>query len=90
MVGVAADQRIKPGENVLTAGGDMIFPRGLPVGVVEKVLRDPDRDGLVDIILTPAAHLNRLDEVLVITSTEPRFPPEQQQDLAASDSLKAP
>ena len=39
-----ADQRIQPGEKVLTAGGDLIFPRGLPVGVVEKVVRDPDRD----------------------------------------------
>ncbi len=89
VVSVAADQRIKPGEKVLTAGGDMIFPRGLPVGVIDKVLRDPDRDGLVDIILAPAAHLNRLDEVLVITSTEPRFPPEQQRDLAASDALRS-
>ena len=88
VVGVTADQRIKPGENVLTAGGDMIFPRGLPVGVVEKVLRDPDRDGLVDILLKPAAHLNRLDEVLVITSTEPRFPPDQQKDIAVSNTLE--
>lgn len=86
VVGVTADQRIKPGEHVQTAGGDLIFPRGLPVGVVKKVVRDPDRDGLVDIILTPAAPLDRLDEVLVITSTEPRFPPQQEQDLAASQS----
>jgi len=88
VVGVATDQRIKPGENVLTAGGDMIFPRGLPVGVVEKVERDPDRDGLVDVLLKPAAHLNRLDEVLVITSTEPRFPPDQQKDIAVSNTLE--
>jgi len=54
------------------------------VGVVKKVVRDPDRDGLVDIILTPAAPLDRLDEVLVITSTEPRFPPQDEKDLAAS------
>jgi len=86
VVGVTADQRIQPGEHVLTAGGDLIFPRGLPVGVVKKVVRDPDRDGLVDIILTPAAPLDRLDEVLVITSTEPRFSPQQEQDLAASAS----
>jgi rod shape-determining protein MreC len=86
VVGVTADQRIKPGEHVQTAGGDLIFPRGLPVGAVKKVVRDPDRDGLVDIILTPAAPLDRLDEVLVITSTEPRFPPQQEQDLAASQS----
>ncbi len=86
VVGVTADQRIQPGEHVLTAGGDLIFPRGLHVGVVKKVVRDPDRDGLVDIILTPAAALDRLDEVLVITSTEPRFSPQQEQDLAASAS----
>ena len=84
VVGVTADQRIQPGEHVLTAGGDLIFPRGLPVGVVEEVERDPDRDGLVDIILKPAAHLDRLDEVLVITSTEPRFSPQEQQDINTS------
>jgi rod shape-determining protein MreC len=95
VVGVTADQRIKPGENVLTAGGDLIFPRGLPVGVVEKVVRDPDSDGLIDIVIQPAAHLDRLDEVLVITSTQPRFPQQAQQDMAesaqaaANDQLKA-
>jgi rod shape-determining protein MreC len=84
VVGVAADQRIKPGEKVLTAGGDLIFPRGLPVGVVDKVVSDPERDGLIDIVVKPAAHLDRLDEVLVITSTEPRFSAQEQQDMAAS------
>jgi rod shape-determining protein MreC len=57
------------------------------VGVVQKVIPDPDRDGLIDVIVKPAAHLDRLDEVLVITSTTPRFSPEQQQDLATSESL---
>jgi rod shape-determining protein MreC len=95
VVGVTADQRIKPGENVLTAGGDLIFPRGLPVGTVEKVVRDPDQDGLIDILVKPAAHLDRLDEVLVITSTQPRFSPKEQQDInessqaAANDPTKA-
>jgi len=88
VVGIVADQRIQPGEKVLTAGGDLIFPRGLPVGVVEKVVNDPERDGMIDIIVKPAAHLERLDEVLVITSTEPRFSPQEQQDLAASESQK--
>ena len=77
IVGILADQRIQPGEKVLTAGGDQIFPRGLPVGVVEKVVRDPERDSFINVIVKPAAHLNRLDEVLIITSHEPRFPPEQ-------------
>jgi rod shape-determining protein MreC len=73
---------------VLTAGGDLIFPRGLPVGVVEKVVPDPDRDSFIDVIVKPAAHLDRLDEVVVITATEPRFSPEQQQDLTTSETLK--
>jgi rod shape-determining protein MreC len=88
IVDVISDQRIKPGEKVVTAGGDQIFPRGLPVGTVEKVVNDPDRDGFVDVILTPAAHLNQLDEVLIITAMEPRFPPDQQQDMATSEALK--
>jgi rod shape-determining protein MreC len=36
----------------------------------------------------PAAHLDRLDEVLVITNTQPRFSSEQQQDLATSEAVK--
>jgi rod shape-determining protein MreC len=90
IVGILADQRIQPGEKVLTAGGDQIFPRGLPVGVVEKVVRDPDRDAFIDIIVKPAARLDRLDEVVVITSTTPKLSPEQQQDLATSEALKGP
>ena len=88
VTGVTADQRIKPGEQVLTAGGDLIFPRGLPVGSVERVAADPENDGLVDIYLKPAAHLDRLDEVLVITSTQPRFSQQDQQDIATSETEK--
>jgi rod shape-determining protein MreC len=88
IVGILADERIKPGEKVFTAGGDLIFPRGLPVGVIEKVVRDPERDAFIDIIVKSAAHLDRLDEVLVITNTQPRFSPEQQQDLATSEAVK--
>ncbi len=85
---VIRDQRIQAGEKVLTAGGDQIFPRGLAVGTVEKVVNDPERDGFVDVIVKSAAHLDQLDEVLVVTSTEPRFPQDQQQDMAASEALK--
>ena len=90
IVGILADQRIQPGEKVLTAGGDQVFPRGLPVGVVEKVVRDPDRDSFIDVMVKPASRLERLDEVLVITSTQPRFSDWQQQDLAVSEAEKGP
>lgn len=90
VVGLMADERIKPGEKVLTAGGDMIFPRGLPVGTVKRVLPDPNRDSFIDVILTPAAHLDRLDEVLVITSTGAQMPAQEQKDIATSEKLKGP
>ena len=90
IVGLLADQRIQPGEKVLTAGGDLIFPRGLPVGTVQKVVTDPERDSFIVVMVKPAAHLERLDEVLIITSTEPRFPANAQQDMATSQALKGP
>jgi rod shape-determining protein MreC len=49
---------------------------------------DPERDGFIEVVVKPAAHLDQLDEVLVVTSTEPRFPPDQQQDIATSEALK--
>jgi rod shape-determining protein MreC len=88
ITGLMSDQRIKPGEKVLTAGGDLIFPRGLPVGTVQKVVADPERDSFINVMLAPAAHLNQLDEVLVITSTSPRFPDQDKQDMATSEELK--
>jgi rod shape-determining protein MreC len=88
IVGLTTDSRIQPGERVLTAGGDEIFPRGLPVGTVDKVIKDPDQDGFIKIIVKPAAHLDRLDEVLVITSVQPRFPADQKQDMTESEEIK--
>jgi|HubBroStandDraft_1064217.scaffolds.fasta_scaffold64458_2 rod shape-determining protein MreC len=88
IVDILADKRIEKGEVVLTAGGDQIFPRGLSVGVVDKVVPDPDRDSFIHVMVTPAAHLDQLDEVLVVTSTEPRFSPQQQQDIATSEEVK--
>jgi len=78
IVGILADQRIQPGEKVLTAGGDMSSRAGCPWRVV-RVKPDPDRDSFIDVLVNPAAHLDRLDEVLVIISTETRFSAEQQQ-----------
>lgn len=89
IINIMPDERIKPGERVLTSGGDEVFPRGLLVGVVDRVVRDPERDPFVDVILRPAANLPRLEEVLVITSLSDRLPPSQERDLAKSEALGA-
>jgi rod shape-determining protein MreC len=88
VVGILSDERIQPGEAVLTAGGDLIFPRGLPVGTVDKVVRDPLHDGFIDVLVKPAAHLDRLDEIMVITSTQPRFNDQEQKDIDTSQADK--
>ena len=88
VINILADQRIQPGEHVLTAGGDQIFPRGLPVGVVEQVQRDPERGSFINVVIKPAANLQHLDEVLVITSLEAHLSAQQQADLATSEELK--
>jgi rod shape-determining protein MreC len=88
VINILADQRIQPGEHVLTAGGDQIFPRGLPVGVVQQVARDPDRGSFINVIVKPAANLEHLDEVLVITSLDAHLSPQQLADLTTSEELK--
>jgi rod shape-determining protein MreC len=76
------DARIKPGELVLTSGGDQVYPRGLPVGTIESIAPDPDRQPYTTIHLRPAANLNQLEEVLIITGTQSTLPVEAQKDLS--------
>ena len=87
IVNLMPDDRIKPGQKVVTSGGDQIFPRGLPVGTVEKIQTDPENEPMVDVVLKPAANLSRLEEVLVVTSTAPVVPPKAKEDLAQSQSV---
>ena len=86
---LTADSRIKPGETVLTSGGDQVYPRGLPVGTVESISPDPDHQPYTAILVRPAVDLNRVDEVLVITSTQSELPPAAQQDLANAEAEHA-
>ncbi|MEO6806946.1 MAG: rod shape-determining protein MreC [Edaphobacter sp.] len=76
------DSRIKVGEQVLTSGGDQVYPRGLPVGTIESIAPDPDHQPYTLIKLRPAANLNQLEEVLVITATQSTLPLPAQHDLA--------
>jgi rod shape-determining protein MreC len=76
------DSRIKPGEQVLSSGGDQVYPRGLPVGTIESIAPDPDHQPYTLIKVRPAANLNQLEEVLVITGTQPTLPLQAQHDLA--------
>jgi rod shape-determining protein MreC len=65
---VMSDEQVAPGETVLSSGGDQIFPKGLPVGTVSKV--SPGREMFLSIRVKPAADLNRIEEVLVVTEKQ--------------------
>jgi rod shape-determining protein MreC len=83
---VMTDETVSPGEKVLTSGGDRIFPKGLPVGTVTKV--SPGQELFLNIRVKPAADLDRLEEVLVITQEEDREPVVAAgQHLRAADIL---
>ncbi len=69
---VMSDEQVQPGDKVLTSGGDQIFPKGLPVGVVMKVSPGPEL--FLNIRVRPAANLGKLEEVLVITQQEQKPP----------------
>jgi len=86
---LTADSRIKPGEKVLTSGGDQVFPRGLPVGVIESIAPDPDHQPYTAITIRPAAELTQLEEVLVITGTQTDLPAEAQQNIKDAEAQHA-
>ena len=85
---LTADSRIKVGEPVVTSGGDLVFPRGLPVGTIESIAPDPLHQPYTSIVIKTAANLNRLEEVLVITGTSATLPPTAAQDAATAEATQ--
>ena len=83
---VMADERVVPGEGVITSGGDRIFPKGLPVGKVVEVT--PGKDLFLNIRVQPSAQLDHLEEVLVVTNITEQ-PPDVKDlgPIRASDIL---
>ena len=86
---ILPDERIQMGEPVITSGGDQVYPSGLPVGVVERIIPDPDQNPYVALVVKPAVNLSRLDEVLVITQTQNTMPAAMQQDVTSSEEKAA-
>jgi len=64
---IMTDEEVKPGDRILTSGGDRIFPKGLLVGTVAKITKGPE---FLQVTVKPSATLTRLEEVLVITRKE--------------------
>jgi rod shape-determining protein MreC len=84
MINISPDERIQPGEPVVTSGGDQVYPPGMPVGVVDRVVADPDTS-YVNVVIKPNADLSRLEEVLIVTAFSDKMPFAQERDIQQSE-----
>ncbi len=84
---VMKDEKVEPGETVVTSGGDRIFPKGLAIGKV--VESSGGKDMFLNIRVVPAADLSKIEEVLVVTKVveRPRTDDETNGPVKASDIL---
>ena len=81
---VNGEEKVPGGAEVLTSGEDRIFPKNLPVGIVAWT---KPGSPFQTIQLRPSAHLDRLEEVLVVLSDQPF---KLRESEATSSQRKAP
>lgn len=86
---IMVDEKIVPGEPIVSSGGDQIYPRGLPIGTVFSIGPDPEGGPFMLVRVKPSADLDRVEEVLVITRVIDKAPAEQETatGLRAADIL---
>jgi len=65
---VVNEEKVRPGERILTSGQDRIYPKDLPLGTVTST--QPGNPFQV-IYVRPAARIDRLEEVLILLSAPP-------------------
>ena len=65
---VSNDETVNVGQQVLTSGQDQIFPKDLPVGTITEVKPGPPPFKLIRV--KPAAHLDSLEEVMVLLTRQ--------------------
>jgi rod shape-determining protein MreC len=85
---VSNDVKVQTGELVLTSGQDRIFPKDLPVGTVADVKPD-SHSPFQQITVKPAAHLDQLEEVLVLLSQQD-FAPAKDTNVQSADPPAPP
>ncbi|HEY1422424.1 MAG TPA: rod shape-determining protein MreC [Candidatus Acidoferrum sp.] len=64
---VGNDDEVTVGQRVVTSGGDRIFPKDLPVGIVSQVKAGTT---FKQIRVRPSANVEKLEEVIVLLTTD--------------------
>ena len=84
---VGNDEKIQVGGAILTSGEDRIFPKDLPIGTVEAAAPG---NPFQTIRVQPAAHLDRLEEVLILLSQQELAPKKSEQSAGAPAAPAGP
>lgn len=84
---IMKDEKIQVGDQVVTSGGERIFPKGLPIGTVADVSEGGDL--FLNIRVKPSVNINGLEEVLVVTQVVERAPTQEEMGgpIRAADIL---
>ncbi|HTP44619.1 MAG TPA: rod shape-determining protein MreC [Terriglobales bacterium] len=82
---IVNDEKVQAGDKILTSGEDHIFPKDLPVGIVESA---KPGSPFQTIWIQPAARLDRLEEVLVLL-TQLEVPAKKSEEGSASTPAAA-
>lgn len=82
---VGNDEIVKLGDVIVTSGMDRIFPKDLPVGAISQV---KDGSPFKQIRVRPSANLEKLEEVIVLLTTDPLAM--KAEALPATDGASAP
>lgn len=67
MVNIPYYSNVEPGQTVITSGLSEIYPKGIRIGTIEKVVRE-ENGLLLSANVKPAVNFDRLEEVLIIKS----------------------
>ncbi len=84
---VSNDDEVAVGQHVVTSGMDRIFPRDLPVGTIVEAKQGSPPFKYVRV--RPAANLEKLEEVIVLLTTDPLILKKAPEASSAAESVPA-
>ncbi len=78
---VVNDEKVHIGESILTSGEDRIFPKGLMIGTVSGAT---DGNPFQVIRIEPSAHLDRLEDIIILLSQQELAPKRSEESAESS------
>ena len=84
---VVNDEKVGPGEVILTSGDDRIFPKGLLIGTVASA---KDGNPFQNIQVQPATRLDRLEDVIILVTQQELAPKKPDEPFGVSPAPPPP